>query len=84
MRRKKWARDLRRNFRHKRNLTIFFKLQFIFVIQILLLFSMLWAINIVDYIDGTHKAGVGLSGVEEPYVNLITKFVAAIILHVNM
>lgn len=45
---------------------------------------MLWAINIVEYVDGTHKTDVGLSNDEKPYVNLITKFVAAIILHVTM
>ena len=45
---------------------------------------MLWAINIIEYVDGTHKADVGLSHDEKPYVNLITKFVAAIILHVTM
>ena len=45
---------------------------------------MLWAINIMEYVDGTHKADVGLALDEKPYVNLITKFVAAIILHVTM
>jgi hypothetical protein len=45
---------------------------------------MLWAININEFIDGTHLTNIGLSKDEKPYVNLVTKFMAGLILHVTM
>ena len=79
-----WTKEVRRKFRHQRNLLIFFKLLFIFVIQIFLLFALVWAIDIVSYFNGTHSTDTSLSEDDFPYVNLITKFMAALILHVTM
>lgn len=45
---------------------------------------MVWAIDIVSYFNGTHSTDTSLSEDDFPYVNLITKFMAALILHVTM
>ena len=51
---------------------IFSRLQFIYVIQLFLIFSVAWAVDIVSFLDGANKDGKGIASDKYAYVNIIT------------
>jgi hypothetical protein len=65
--------------RHERNIYLLTKLLFIFGIQMTILVALTWSFDTRGFYNSEHKSNPEKS--DNPYTNLICKFLAAILLH---
>lgn len=76
--------DLKKIFREKRNVRNYFRCLLVFTIQVILLYCMLWAINLGPILDPTEEVDIEGNSESYPYLLLITKFTCSMVLHITM